>query len=265
MAYRHDNMNRRDLLKAGSGIAAAVLVPSSAIAAVDATTVARTVNSIELTSSMLTTASVELRRTNSKARVRSLEVGQVRQGTSDLSLRRFSFLSPADISGTKLLVHENSTSANDLWLLLPSIGKPRRISASKQSNSFAGTDFSYADMMSLKVDNFEHQITASNSNTVTLDSQVKSASYGKEIGYSRSVVIARAGSFVPQEIQYFDSKGALMKTQILSGAVKSPDGAYVIKNRRMVVHKNGNETLISLGSINFQSGLDSSDFKSQRL
>lgn len=258
-------MTRRIFLGAGASCSLAALAPTGLQATPDAVTVARAINTIELTSSMMSTAIVEMYRTNAQTRRRSLEIAQLRQGSSDLSLRRYVFLTPADISGTKLLVHEKSKKANDLWLLLPSVGKPRRLSASKQSNSFAGTDFSYADLMAIKIEKFDHEILKNNSRTVTLQSSTKSAGYAKEIGYARSVVTADASSFVPRQVDYYDRKARLLKTQKIDGARMTPDGRFVLTSRDMVVHRNGNRTLFLLGKVDFRSGLGKSDFKPQRL
>lgn len=264
--YEDETMiDRRSVLCGGLMGAAAITLPKIALGSVDAVSVAQRINDIELTASMITQAQVELRRKGAKTRKRSLEMAQMRQGSTALSLRRYAFLAPADISGTKLLVREKPSKVNDLWLLLPSVGKPRRISASKQSNSFAGTDFSYADLMAIKIDMFAHQIVGSNSKTIVLESQTKSTSYAKEIGYARSVVTASAKTFVPSQVEYFDRKGRLFKTQKLSGAKRTPDGQYIIRKRKMIVHGQGNETTIQLGQLNFKSGLGRSDFKSQRL
>ncbi|MEL6680744.1 MAG: outer membrane lipoprotein-sorting protein, partial [Pseudomonadota bacterium] len=148
---------------------------------------------------------------------------------------------------------------------LPSVGRPRRISASKLSNPFAGTDFSYADLMAIKVENFDHQITSSTADTVVLESQAKTTAFAKEIGYARSVVTALAGSFIPTEIAYFDRKGRQFKVQRLGDAVTAPNGSHVLRSRVMTVLDTGHETELQLGAVDFSSGLTTSDFSSRRL
>lgn len=266
MADPNNSLSRRRLLGfAPAAFATSTFLPSLARANVDAVSLSRAINTIELTRSLQTTATVELHRKGAQTRQRSLETATMRQGSSDLSLRRYAFLSPADISGTKLLVHEKDRKANDLWLLLPSVGKPRRLSASKQSNPFAGTDFSYADLMAIKVDNFTHEIKSSDAKRVILQSQAKSSAVAKELGYAVSVVTADARSFVPSRVDYYDQKGQHFKTQEISGAMQTPDNRFVLRNRSMTVLRNGNKTTIQLGNVNLNPGLGSIDFKSQRL
>ncbi|WP_027260026.1 outer membrane lipoprotein-sorting protein [Leisingera aquimarina] len=249
----------------GSSLATAMLAPSLVLGAPDALEVATAVNNIELTGSMAAMAKVELRRTGAPVRTRDLEVSTARQGGKDLSDRRYVFLAPADVRDTKLLVHEQGRKDNDLWLMLPSLGKVRRISASKQANAFAGTDFSYANLMAMRLENFTHAITASSGSSITLESTVRSASYGRSIGYSRAVTQARAGSMVPFQIDYFDQKGRHLKTQKMSKATRAPDEKHILRSRHMIVHGKGRETLISLSKIDFSPNFGGGHFRSQSL
>ncbi|MBQ4825846.1 MULTISPECIES: outer membrane lipoprotein-sorting protein [unclassified Leisingera] len=257
---------RRGFLALGGGsLATAMLAPGLVLAAPDALEVATAVNNIELTGSMAAMAKVELRRTGAPVRTRDLEVSTARQGGKDLSDRRYVFLAPADVRDTKLLVHEQGRKDNDLWLMLPSLGKVRRISASKQANAFAGTDFSYANLMAMRLENFTHAITAGSGSSITLESTVRSAGYGRSIGYARAVTQARAGSMVPFQIDYFDQKGRHLKTQKMSKAAQAPDGKHILRSRHMIVHGKGRETLISLSKIDFSPNFGGGHFRSQSL
>ncbi|WP_291730366.1 outer membrane lipoprotein-sorting protein [Leisingera sp. F5] len=257
---------RRSFLALGGGsLATAMLAPSLVLGAPDALEVATAVNNIELTGAMAAMAKVELRRTGAPVRTRDLEVSTARQGGKDLSDRRYVFLAPADVRDTKLLVHEQGRKDNDLWLMLPSLGKVRRISASKQANAFAGTDFSYANLMAMRLENFTHAITASSGKSITLESTVRNASYGRSIGYARAVTQARAGSMVPFQIDYFDQKGRHLKTQRMSKPAQAPDGKHILRSRHMIVQGKGRETLISLSKIDFKPNFGGGHFRSQSL
>lgn len=257
---------RRDFLRFGSStLAAAMLAPNLLRAAPDPREVALRLNEIERTRAMTAIAKVELRRSGAKTRLRDLELSVARQGSKNLSDRRYVFLAPSDIKDTKLLVQEQNAQSNKLWLYLPSIGKPRRISAAQESNAFAGTDFSYANLMTMRVDNFSHVITDLNSKTIVLESKVKSNSYGRNIGYARAVTRASAGSYVPYQIDYFDHKGRHLKTQKMSSPARTPDGKVILRSRHMVVHGKGRETLIRLSNLSFSPRFGGGHFRSQNL
>ncbi len=145
-------LTRRALI-GGAGVALAMpALVRGAAAAQDAMAVAQAMNTAELTRSFIASATVSLHRGGAPVR-RALDIAVMRQGNSDKSLRRYGFTAPADIAGTRLLVRENSGADSDTWLFLPAVGRTRRISTSNQSGAFAGTDFSYADMMSMRREN----------------------------------------------------------------------------------------------------------------
>jgi hypothetical protein len=76
-------------------------------------------------------------------------------GTTD-NRRLVNFLSPADVRGTKTLLIEHSAADDDIWIYLPAMKKVRRLVASNKKDSFAGTDFSYGDVIGHKVEDWNH-------------------------------------------------------------------------------------------------------------
>ena len=58
----------------------------------------------------------------------------------------FAFERPRDVRGTAFLVHAHKDEPDDQWLYLPALKRVKRISSSKQSGSFMGSEFSYEDL-----------------------------------------------------------------------------------------------------------------------
>ena len=56
-----------------------------------------------------------------------------------------SFTSPPDVRGVNLLVR----NSQNMYIYLPALRKTRRIAGSSLNSSFMGTDFSYADILSI--------------------------------------------------------------------------------------------------------------------
>ena len=67
-------------------------------------------------------------------------------GTTD-NQRLVTFNSPSDVKGTKNLLVEHSDKEDDIWIYLPALKKVRRLVASNKKDAFAGTDFSYGDII----------------------------------------------------------------------------------------------------------------------
>jgi uncharacterized protein len=87
--------------------------------------------------------------------------GQTRlKDGSDDNMRLVRFTAPADIKGTAILLVEHAGADDDMWLYLPALGKVRRLSAANKKDAFAGTDFSYGDVIGLKPEQWTHRIVA---------------------------------------------------------------------------------------------------------
>lgn len=260
------NLDRRQLLtRGGASLAAAMLAPNLALGAADPLAVALAVNDIERTARYSAVASVQLLRSGAQTRNRELDVSTLRQGNASLSMRRYDFTSPSDIRDTKLLVEEKSGADNNLWLLLPSVGRVRRLSSSNQADSFAGTDFSYANLMTLDQRRFSHAITGQSGGNLTLQSSVLSGDFGRKVGYSTAITTLSAQSYVPSRIDYFDASGRATKTQTMGNVATTPDGKFILRSRRMVVHGTGRETRIDLNQLNFAPNFLGGHFRSQSL
>ena len=82
------------------------------------------------------------------------------QDGSEDNARLVRFTAPADIKGTSILLVEHSQGDDDMWLYLPALGKVRRLSAANKKDAFAGTDFSYADVIGYKPAQWTHRLLA---------------------------------------------------------------------------------------------------------
>lgn len=86
-------------------------------------------------------------------------VGHTRlQDGAEGQMRLVRFQAPADIKGTAILLVEHAKADDDMWLYLPALGKVRRLSAANKKDAFAGTDFSYADVIGYRPEDWTHRI-----------------------------------------------------------------------------------------------------------
>lgn len=110
---------------------------------------------------------------------------------NDLHKALITFLSPADIKGTALLTWEQKDREDDQWLYMPSLGKMQRIAKGSKKNYFMGTDFTYEDMSSEDLDNFNYK-TIKEENKNGKDCWVIEAtpvdSYSKDTMYSKRIL-----------------------------------------------------------------------------
>ena len=97
---------------------------------------------------------------DSKGRQRVRKLAQISKlydnGQTEKKLIRF--LSPADVKGTGFLTFDYREKDDDKWLYMPALRKTRRIVSSENAKSFMGSEFSYADMTPLAVEDFTYNI-----------------------------------------------------------------------------------------------------------
>jgi len=87
-----------------------------------------------------------------RQRVRDLKLYSIDYGVDTKTLSLFE--SPADIRGTAYLNFDwkESLRDDDSWLYLPALQRVKRLASSDTSDSFLGSDFTYADINGIEVD-----------------------------------------------------------------------------------------------------------------
>lgn len=90
-----------------------------------------------------------------RQRVRDLRIYSKDQGADTKTLSLFE--TPADIRGTAYLNFDwdNTERDDDSWLYLPSLQRVKRIASSDTSDSFLGSDFTYADINGFEIDMYD--------------------------------------------------------------------------------------------------------------
>jgi outer membrane lipoprotein-sorting protein len=160
------------------------------------------------------------------------------------------FSEPPDVAGTALLQVEHSDGDDDLWIYLPALKKARRLVASNKKDSFAGSDFSYADIAIPKVDAYRHVLRNTEQvdgmNCYVIESTPASDAVRSNNGYSRKVTWVRTDNFLEAKVEYYDLANRRLKTQRVAQhqAVASQPGKWFALEREMTNHQTGHRTLI---------------------
>jgi hypothetical protein len=84
------------------------------------------------------------RRRGGQAMVRRIQVTRKQSVRPGKALVRF--LEPSQIRNSSLLILENESAYDDLWVYLPALRRSRRIGGSQRADSFFGTDLTYEDI-----------------------------------------------------------------------------------------------------------------------
>jgi len=193
----------------------------------------------------------------SRTRVR---VGTVfnRRAQRDNSDRLYRFTQPADIADTAFLVRENEPADDDMWMYLPSLGKARRIVADSKRDSFMGSEFAFADLMTLRAGDFDHVALPSEDCGGTpchvIESRPRTQRTRDAMGFARLLSYIRTDTLHTIRLRYFDAQGQEIKSQEV-GDYRSVGTHWVAARREMTQLKTGRVSVLELKDIQAQNGL----------
>lgn len=205
---------------------------------------------VDKVSSWSAHAVMRLTAKNGSERVReSLNVNQLDKNGYDQK-RLANFIAPADIKGTKVLIHEHRDGEDDIWVYLPSMNKVRRLVSSNKKDSFVGSDFSYTDILTPRVDDYDHTLlrreNLDNVPCFVIESVPKTDKIKRDTGYSRTVSWIRTDNFVRIQADFSDVGGLPYKHMHVSAVteVSAHDGKWLIERVEMLDIQSGHRTEI---------------------
>ena len=187
-------------------------------------------------------------------RVKVMEV----EGDGDMSL--FVFDEPRDVQGTAFLIHAHKDKGDDQWLYLPKMRRVKRISSGNRSGSFMGSEFAYEDMTPPQVEKFSYRHLRDEPCGALTCTVVERIPGDKRSGYSRQNVWRDTDELRTWKVEYFDRKGAHLKTLTLDGYQRYLDRFWQAGQMTMVNHLTGKGTTLTWTDYRFQTDLDAGDF-----
>jgi len=189
------------------------------------------------------------------------------------------FHTPAEIRGEGILFLEKQGGENEVMMYLPAYKKIRRVESQAQSGSFMGSEFSYTDIATPHVDDYEYKVlkdeacpsqfdpTIAKVKCHVVESKPATDAVRERGGYARSVGWVRQDNFMVARVEYFDDGGKLMKTlqvsetQLVDTAKKKWMGHHL----RMESAKSGKYTVLKFSAVKANQGLEDSVFTQQNL
>jgi outer membrane lipoprotein-sorting protein len=208
---------------------------------------------------------------NGSERVRESVISNKLQPNGTDMQRMVHFISPADINGTNILIHEHSADHDDIWIYLPSMKKVRRLLSSNQKDSFMGTDFTYTDITTTKVSDYVHTLLRREDVDGTachvIESVPKTDDTRRDTGYSKSVSWIRADTYVRVKAELYDLSGALFKIMKLHSAreIDEQRGKWLMEKVEMKNLQSGHSTVILFQDIRTGAGINDRLFAPNQL
>ena len=180
------------------------------------------------------------------------------------------FLSPADIRGTGFLSIESSKREDDRWLYLPALKKTRRIPASQQSAKFMGSCFTYEDITTEKINQFDYKITGSekikDQNCYILEAIPNNEKTKSESGYSKRIIYLHKDNHIMIRVIYFDKKGIKIK-ELNNDDIRKIENTNKWRAHKMEMEeiKSGNKTILLYKDFKINSGINNTLFTKENL
>ena len=200
---------------------------------------------------------------NKQRRTRDMSMMTLESNSGNKSL--MTFLSPADVKGTKFLNHEHLNRDDDQWLYLPALKRVKRIASSSKSGSFMGSEFSYEDLSSFNPKKYifkgDAKIGMFNSKKVYIGERIPKS---KNSGYTKEISYVDTKNFLIQKVDYYDRKHELLKTATFD-KYKKISGKWRVAQMTMVNHQNHKKTILKWSNEKIKLHLRQKDFNKRVL
>lgn len=194
-----------------------------------------------------------------KMRSRALEV----QGDGDKSLTIFDH--PADVKNTAFLSFTHATKPDDQWLYLPALKRVKRIASANKSGPFMGSEFAYEDISSQEVDKYSYRWLRDEAFDGQEAFVIERIPQYKHSGYTRQEAWIDKEHYRVIKVDYYDRKGALLKTLLSSEYKQYLDQYWRAHKMDMENHLTGKSTTLTWSDYEFRNGYTDRDFNRNSL
>lgn len=190
-----------------------------------------------------------------------LEVTESNEG--DWSLMVFD--KPRDIEGTALLTHAHVKEPDDQWLYLPAVKRVKRISSSNKAGPFVGSEFAFEDLAAQEVGKYTYTWMKDEPCGERTCHVVERVPAYEGSGYTKQIVWIDTTDYLMRKTDYYDRKGALLKTLTFGEYDKYLDSIWRPRELEMSNHESGKKTQLVWEKYEFRTGLGENDFSTARL
>ncbi len=192
-------------------------------------------------------------------RISNLEISN--DGDKSLTV----FDSPKDVRGTGFLSFSHINEADDQWLYLPALKRVKRIASKNKSGPFMGSEFSFEDLASFEVDKYDYHYLGNDTINGLASYKVEMTPRYDHSGYTKLVTWIDQQEFRIQQVQFYDRKQTLLKTQAFRNYHHYLGQYWRAHTMEMDNHQTGKFTTLEFENYKFQTGLNEQAFKKNAL
>lgn len=183
------------------------------------------------------------------------------------------FSGPPAVKDTGFLTYDydDPDKDDDQWLYLPALKKTKRIAAGDKTDSFMGSDFSYADMTKSELDNYYYKLlkgdTVDGHRVWIIEAVPRTQKVIDTFGYTKSIVFVRQDNYVmvravswvadSSNLKYLDVK----QLENIDGVWVAMETHMTTKRDKTTLHK----TILLQENVKFNQPMDEDLFTVRRL
>lgn len=213
---------------------------------------------------MATQMTMILRNKEGQESVREIRLKSLEQDSDgDKSLTVFD--KPRDVKGTAFLSFSHVDTPDDQWLYLPALKRVKRISSRNKSGPFMGSEFAFEDLTSFEVEKYTYRYLRDEIIDGIDSYVVEQFPTDKYSGYTRRVAWVDKEHYRAQKVEFYDRKGALLKTLSFSEYNQYLDQFWRAHRSTMTNHQTGKSTTLLYQDYRFHVGLEDGDFNKNSL
>lgn len=177
------------------------------------------------------------------------------------------FSKPRDLAGFVSLTHTHAGAPDDQWIYLPAVKRAKRLAARDKTGSFAGSEFSYEDIATWELSNYDYEFVREEpcGEPQTTCYTIANLPRYEYSGYSKLVETIDPRIWQPVRIVYFDREGRELKKLDFFGYKQYLNKYWRADRILMTNALDGSKSEILWTDYRFQSGLRDEDLTDTRM
>ncbi|MDO9469757.1 MAG: outer membrane lipoprotein-sorting protein [Nitrosomonas sp.] len=175
------------------------------------------------------------------------------------------FHSPADVKGTAVLTFSHGIKPDDQWIYLPSLKRVKRVATVNKSGPFVGSEFAFEDISSWELEKYRYRYLRDEEIDGNDCFVVENIPVYEYSGYTKQIEWLDKKMYQPRKIEFYDRKGALLKTLTFSDYNQYLDRYWRAGKLQMENVQNGKSTELLRKNYRFRNNFSDRDFTENAL
>lgn len=180
--------------------------------------------------------------------------------------------SPRDVRKTTILIQNDSSKKNitrsDIWLYIPVLGKSKKLSSQNKSGSFVGSNFQYADLEWIILEDFSYKLLGlekvNGRMFYKIEAIAKNNSVIQKTGYTKKIIWLDKEYKLIVKADFFNRQGFNFK-QLRVNNVQKIDGFWTIMKQTINDLVDNQQTIMTLKNVRYNVNPNPSIFNKQNL